>query len=53
MEAVREKLTPLAEKGHFTKTIDDVQDAIDALIRAKGKIQNGTRKIRPNLVVLH
>jgi hypothetical protein len=41
MEAIREKLTPLAKKGTLDKTIDDIQAAIDALTRAKDKIQHG------------
>jgi hemerythrin-like domain-containing protein len=41
MEAIREKLNPLAKKGTLDKTVDDIQAAIDALTRAKDKIHHG------------
>ena len=41
MEAIREKLNPLEKKGTLKKSIDDIQAAIDALTKAKDKIQHG------------
>jgi len=40
MEAIREKLNPLEKKATLNKTIDDIQAAIDALTKAKDKIQH-------------
>lgn len=41
MENLRRELSELEERGHFNKTIDHVQEAIDLILRAKGKIENG------------
>ncbi|KIW08591.1 uncharacterized protein PV09_00553 [Verruconis gallopava] len=40
MEAIKEKLVPLAQKGNLEKTIEDVQAAIDILVKARDKIQH-------------
>lgn len=42
MENLQKELSELEERGHFDKTIDHVQEAIDLILKAKEKIQNGT-----------
>jgi hypothetical protein len=41
MENIRKELEELEERGHFNRTIDQVQAAIDLLERAKAKIEKG------------
>jgi hypothetical protein len=41
MELLRKELTQLEERGHFDKTVDQVQATIDLLTKAKQKIANG------------
>jgi hypothetical protein len=41
MDSLRKELSELEDRGHFDKTIDHVQEAIDLLLKAKEKIING------------
>jgi hypothetical protein len=41
MELLRKELTQLEERGHFDKTVDQVQATIDLLTKAKQRIANG------------
>ena len=51
MQSLRKELLELEERGHFDKTIDQVQELIDTLTNFKDKIGNGEIS-RDHLVLL-